>query len=150
MELWRSLNPESDAVATGLNALAEAKKAAGDWDGAEGDYLEALRIARKIGDREGIATYTGNLAELALDRHDWPAAERLATEALALAVGIGRLELIASDHHSLALALLKQQRVAEALPYAREAVAIYTQLRIPNLSAAEATLAECEAACSSV
>ena len=149
LELWRSLNPESEAVASGLNALAIAKKAAGDWDGAEADYREALRIARKIGHREGVASYTGNLAELALDRHDWLAAERLASEALALAEEIGRLELIAGNHHNLALALLKQQRAAEALPHAREAMAIFTQLRSPDLSEAEATLAECEAACSS-
>ena len=149
LELWRSLNPESDAVACGLNDLAAAKKKSGDLPGAEADYREGLRIACKIGGREGIAIYTGNLAELALDRHDWLTAERLANDAVALAKGVGRLELIAVNHHSLAFALLKQQRAPEALPHAREAVTIFTQLRSPDLAEAEARLAECEAACSS-
>ena len=46
---------------------------------------EALRIAKKIDDREGVADCTGNLAELRLDREDWAAAEGLARQALALA-----------------------------------------------------------------
>lgn len=147
LKLHRSLNPESADVAIGLNALANAKKAYGDPDGAEADYREALRIARKTGHHESIASYTGNLAELYLKRKDWPAAERKATEALALAEGVGRLELIAANHHTLALALLRQQRAYEALPHARKAVAIFTPLRYYDLAEAESTLAACEAAC---
>ncbi len=146
LALHRPLNPESKDVATGLNSLAKAKRLAGDWSSAEADYREALRLAHKLGWREGIAGITGNLADLALDRQDWSAAERLATEALALAEGVGRLDIIAEDHHHLAEALRQQQRAAEALPHAQEAVAIFTRLRSPKLAEAEATLAACEAA----
>lgn len=145
--LRRSLNPESVDAAIGLNDLAEVKKASGDLDGAEADYREALRIARKLDYSEGIAYMTGNLAELSLTRSEWPEAERLAAEALALAEGLGRVELIASNHHSLAKALLNQQRAADALPHAHKATAIFTTLRSPDLTEAEATLAACEAAC---
>ena len=69
----RALAPESEDVAIGLNDLAEAERLSGDYAAAERDYREALRIARKINDREGVATYTGNLAELALDREQWAA-----------------------------------------------------------------------------
>lgn len=147
LALWRTLDPESVDVAIGLNTLANAKKDSDDLDGAEADYREALRIARKRDYREGIAGITGNLAELSLARSDWPEAERLAAEALALAEGVGGVEFIASNHHSLAKALLNQQRAADALPHAREAVAIFTALRSPKLAEAEATLAACETAC---
>ncbi|MGH8474897.1 MAG: tetratricopeptide repeat protein [Methylococcales bacterium] len=146
LKLRRSLAPESADVASGLNDLAGAKLRSGDLDGAEADYREALRIARKVGYRDGIATYAGNLAEVYLDRRDWPAAEKHANEALELAKALGRLELIAGDYHILANALLNQQRAAEALPHAREAVAIFTRLRHIDLAEARATLAKCEAA----
>ena len=130
--------------------MAEVKKESGDLDGAEADYHEALRIARKTDDHEGVATYTGNLADLGLARKDWPDAERLAHAAMVLAEGIGRLELIAANHHRLAEALLHQQRASIALPHARKAVDIYTRLRHRDLAEAESTLAACEAACSGV
>ncbi len=148
LELDRSLNPESRDVASSLSDLAHIKKTSGDLDNAESDFREILRIARKLGDQEIIAGTTGSLAELSLARSDWPEAERLATEAMALAEDVGRVELIAGTHHTLAQALLNQQRAGDALPHAREAVAIRTTLRHPGLAAAEATLAACEAACS--
>jgi len=146
LAIYRSLNPESMDAAIGLNDLAGVKRASGDLCGAEADSREALRLARKLGYGESIATYTGNLAELALNRTDWLAAEHLAIEALVLSKDAGRLLLIAANHHTLAEALRQQQRAAEALPHAQEAVAIYTRLRHPNLAEAEATLAACEAA----
>ena len=39
-----------------------------DYDAAERDYREALRIAKKINYREGVVYITGNLAALALNR----------------------------------------------------------------------------------
>ena len=149
LELWRSLNPESGEVAIGLNALAEAKKESGDLDGAEADCNEALRIAHKVGYREGVAYMTGNLAELYLARENWVAAERLANEVMVLAEGIGRVELIAGSSKHLAQALLQQQRASEALTHAQKAVEIFTPLHHRDLAEAEATLAACEAACSS-
>ena len=46
LELLRTLNPESQDVATGLNDLAGAERLSGDLDAAEADYREGLRIAR--------------------------------------------------------------------------------------------------------
>ena len=89
-------------------------------------------------------SYTGNLAGLALDRKDWPGAETLAREALPLAEKVGRQGLIASNCYRIAKALVRQGQAAEALPYARRAVAIYTQLGSPDLAIAQATLRECE------
>jgi tetratricopeptide (TPR) repeat protein len=144
VELHRNLGRESLDVAIGLNALATSEKNSGDFDAAEHDYREALRIDRAIENHEGVAIITGNLATLALNRKDWPGAEALAREALALSEKIGRLELIASDSYRLAIALLRQGKKAEALPYARRAVEIYQKLGSNDLAVAQLILAECE------
>ena len=57
---------------------------------------------------------------------------------------VGRQELIADDYRRLAKALVRQGKAAEALPYARRAVDIYTRLGSPDLEVARATLRECE------
>ena len=92
LKLWRALSPESDDVAMGLNDLAAVERQAKEYDAAERDYREALRIAKKVNDREGVAIYTGNLATLALVREQWAEAEALAREALELAEKVGRQE----------------------------------------------------------
>jgi tetratricopeptide (TPR) repeat protein len=146
LALRRALDPESVDVAAGLNDLAEAERLTGNYAAAARDYREALRIAQKIGAHSGVAVYTGNLAELALDQEEWPEAERLAREALALAEKLGRVDLVGFDYFLVAKALLRRGQPAEALPFARRAVEIMARLRDTDLDAAQAVLAECEAA----
>lgn len=144
LDLDRGLSAASVDVATGLNVLAEAERLSGDLAAAERDYREALQVARAVGYAEGVAIHTSNLALLALDREDWPGAETLAREALPLAEKVRREELIAGNCHNLAQALVRQGQSAEALPHARRAVEIFTNLGSPKLAGAQATLAECE------
>ncbi|NOT86610.1 MAG: tetratricopeptide repeat protein [Lysobacter sp.] len=141
--LFRNLAAESEEVAATLNDLASAEGMSGNYGTAEKHCREALRMARAIGDAEGVAVFTGNLADLAIDRQDWPAAEILAREALPLSEAVHRQELIAEDNRRLAKALLSQGKAAEALPHAQRAVEIYTRLGSPDLAEAKATLAEC-------
>ena len=146
LELWRTLGDhESYSIASVLNSIADAERLSGDLDGAERDYHESLRIVRLIDERgEGAATCIGNLAGLALDRDDWLGAEAFAREALSLTEKIGRKELIAADCQRLAWALFHQNKKADALPYARRSVEIFTQLASPDLRNARDLLAACE------
>ncbi|HJR09164.1 MAG TPA: tetratricopeptide repeat protein [Pyrinomonadaceae bacterium] len=145
LELLRLHAPESISVGRGLNSLASAEMASGDYASAERDYREALRIAKKINDQEGIASYTCNSTRIAIARQDWPAAEELARESLAISEALGRLELIGINCDILAEALLRQNKPQEALPYARRAIDIFTVLRQPaRVKSAQATLQECE------
>jgi tetratricopeptide (TPR) repeat protein len=146
LDLHRSLAAESIDVASGLNDLASAEALSRDFAAADGHFREALHMARTFGDAECVAATTGNLAAQALAREDWPGAEALAREALPLSEAARRQELIGSDNRRLAHALVRQGKAAEALPYARRAVAIFTPLGTPDLAVAQATLAECEQA----
>ncbi len=149
VDINRTISPESDDVAVGLNDLAGAEHHNENYLAAERNYYEALRIAKIIKDDEGTTIYIGNLAALALDLKQWAKAESLAREALALAEKVGRQELIASDCDRIAQALLKQNQVTdEALSLSRRAVEIFTRLRMQdNLQDAQETLAQIEQAC---
>jgi nucleoside phosphorylase/tetratricopeptide (TPR) repeat protein len=145
LELDRALAPESMDVAADLNALASVELNADDYAASKRDFREALRIARRHKDREGIANYTGNLAEWALSRQDWLGAEALARKALKAAEGVGRIELIASDCRRVAVALARQGRNRDGLPFARRAFEIATKLgQLDDIKRAEAALKECE------
>ena len=143
IDLWRSLGPKSPTVEIGLSDLAIALRKSGQLDEAEPHYREALAIAKSLLDPEAVAICTGNLAELALDRKQWPEAERLSREALKLAEEIGRKEKVAGNYWRLAKALARQGRGVEGRDHAERAVAIFTELRSPDLIEAQAVLDEC-------
>lgn len=143
LQLHQSLSPTSKNVFKIRNSLAGSLRSAGELDKAAQQTMEALGIASRQEHSEGIAACTGNLAELALDRQAWPDAERLAREALALSEPLGHKQLVATDSQRLAKALARQGRGAEGRCHAERAVALFTELRSPDLPEARATLAEC-------
>ena len=141
-----SVAKESRDASSILAALAGSEKDSGDFEGAERDYREALRMAHAVDYEEGVCCYTGNLSRLALDQKNWPLAETLAREALTLSEKIGRQELIGLHRTQLAEAILRQGRAAGAEREARQAVDIFTKLHSPELEAAQRILTECEQA----
>jgi tetratricopeptide (TPR) repeat protein len=144
VELSRTLGSQTKTLVDSLNELATAERYSGDFNAAERDYGEALRTAKAIGYAEAVAYITGNLAAVELERGNWVHAEALEREALSLSENVSRPQFLALDCQGLALALLRQGKKVEALPYARRAVEIFARLGLPDLGAAEETLAECE------
>ncbi|WP_335617720.1 tetratricopeptide repeat protein [Chlorobaculum limnaeum] len=150
LEIVRSISPESDDVAVALNDLAGVETTIKDYNAAERDYYEAIRIAKNVDFLEGASAFTNNLAAVKIDRKQWIDAESLACEALVLAEKIGGFAMIAKNCHCIAIALLKQNRnLEEAANHARRAIEIYTYLRVlDDLQNAQQTLAEIEKAMS--
>ena len=145
LALDRARDPISDDVARALNDVGTILRRLGRHDEAEARYQEALTLARRLDNAEGVAIYTTNLADLAVARGRPAEAEALARKALALAEPLGRRDLIATCCTILALALAAQGRGAEGRPYAERAVNILTALRAPDLPEAQAALAACAA-----
>jgi tetratricopeptide (TPR) repeat protein len=59
LELQRSLPAKSEDMASDLNDLAGAEWRSGNFAAAERDCREALRVARAVGNREGVANLHG-------------------------------------------------------------------------------------------
>ena len=145
VELWKSLGPDSEEIAIGLIALGDAESRSDDFDAAERDFGEALRISKIVEYAEGVALATANLASVALARNEWHSAETLARAALPLCDEIARKDVIAMNCLTLAQALLQQNKRVEALKHSRRAVEIYTSLKSPELLSARQVVAQCEA-----
>jgi tetratricopeptide (TPR) repeat protein len=145
LELWRLSSGREEYVARVLNDIAGIERTLKDYEAADRNYHEALRIAEKTDFVEGVINYTGNLADLALDREDWSRADALARKAFKLAKKMRHRELLAANSRRLAAALVRQGRALEAMRFASLAVEIFTALRSPNLAKAQETLSELEA-----
>ena len=145
LDIFAAISPESRDVTLALNELALIKLAQRNFDDAERDLREALRIAKRIDYKEGIGYFNSNLAQLAIDREDWKAAETSAHDMLDWAERVGNQQIEAKCCLILAKALARQGRQQEGLVYAHRSIDIFRQLRLATeLEEAQAQLKECK------
>jgi tetratricopeptide (TPR) repeat protein len=142
LSLRKLINPTSKDVSVALNDLAQLQRIMGNSEEAEKYYKESIWVDEANGWAEGMATHIGNLAELYLDRKQWEQAESLIFQSLKLAENFRRQDVIAKNHRRIAICLLGKGFPEQALPHAKTAVEIMTQLQIKNLPDAQKTLSE--------
>jgi nucleoside phosphorylase/tetratricopeptide (TPR) repeat protein len=144
LQIFRAEALINEDVALALADLGEVEYEQENYAAAEAYYREALQTAQKGDYKEGIANFTGNMANLAVMREDWTSAEALALEAHELSKAIGREELVGRTAFCAAKALIAQDRPEDALPYAKEAVEVFTLLRLTrDLEKATTLLKQC-------
>lgn len=144
MNLYRNRPTDGEVLAIGFNHLASVEKSAGNYPAAELNYLEAVRIAKSIGDKNGVAIYLGNLSALMLKTENWSAAHAIAQESLKLSESLGAAHLMGACCYYIAKALARQGQLQEGLPYARRAVKILSEIKSSELKEARAVLEEYE------
>ena len=123
------LGDEHPLVAHILRNLGQMLRFKGDYAAAEPLLREALAIRRTVfGDIHPlVAQSLEDLAYVLRCKREYSAAEALAREALGIARELPDAALRALILHHLALCLRESGRAEEALPLARESVAIYQQ-----------------------
>lgn len=143
LELWQNESPSNGNLTGVLNDIGIVYRSLHNFDEAERHYHQALTIARRVGDQESSCDFLCNLAELEIDRENWSKAEGFAREALESAESIGRKDTVAGACMHLARALCMQRRTTEGRQYGERAVSIYSELRAPDLAAAQIVLNDC-------
>ena len=112
------------ALATHRNLIDEAEKA----------YMQAAAIYEREGDKSGLATAFGSLAAVEFDRRDIPKADDYLNRSVATA-----REVSAREPEAFALGLWGdiaefEGAKLEAINFYREAILIYDQIGVPDLT----------------
>ena len=130
------------SVAASLNNLGEIRREQGDYESAVEIYREGVVVARKIDNRLVETTLLSNLGGAQIGSGDFQGAEKNLRRAIALAQDAGHGGL-SETYRFLADVLLQQDKAAEALTAAKEALAIgQTVGRQAQIAAAWHTLGE--------
>jgi tetratricopeptide (TPR) repeat protein len=119
-------------VLTGLGRLADRQN---DWEGAERDYLEALDIARSLGDTYWDATLQSNLAYVRYGAGDAEGSRRWTTEALALAERAGDARNQSRATNMLGVLAIAAGDLEAAERHMRAALELARQLDSPSFIA---------------
>jgi len=110
--------------------LGESARLQGHFQQAVSLYQQALEFAREIGDRPAEMLYLSNLGGARLGLEQFPEAEMDLRQAIAIR-GLSKSCGLAETYDFLAQACLGQQKLAEAMDAARQAVIIGLQMENP-------------------
>ena len=90
----------ADSETISLNKRASKARGEGNYTTARSLYTESLRLARELGDKQGIASSLGNLGSVSYMQGDYATALSLYEEGLALSHELG-------DRQGIALAVVR-------------------------------------------
>ncbi len=88
LALFQELN-YIPGITIALNVLGELSRIAGDYEAAEGYYLQCLELSRQADDKRRIAVTLANLSSIAMHQSEYQQAEMLERESLKMAVELG-------------------------------------------------------------
>jgi tetratricopeptide (TPR) repeat protein len=119
---------KDDDIPGVLNSLGEVKREQARLEEARAYFILAWKVSRARGSRQNVADCFERLGELCIDLGRAGRARRWFERELACASALNDLSLKAGAKRGLARAWASEGRADVALPLAREALDIYSQL----------------------
>lgn len=123
-------DPEAEAKM--LNRTGHTRRVLGDLDGAERDFLAALAIWERLGNRQRVAGSARRLGILDADRQRWDSVVQRYTEAIAIYRELGETRRAARTLCDLGAVLVDARRAHEAIAVLTDARAAFTGVDDPN------------------
>jgi non-specific serine/threonine protein kinase len=114
---------DRDRIAPALQSLGFACQAVGDLDRARELFDEGVELAREVGNPRQLASALFCRGQLMRQQRDFSLAEALYREATEIVRGLKDQESVAIGLLNLAMVAIERQRVEDARPLLREALA---------------------------
>ena len=130
--LYRELG-DRERVAAMLNNLGEHARLRGDYQAAAPLYLESLKIAHETGNRDGELVFLSNLGGARIGLGEFRTAEDELRQTIVLAGTAVQAGFLSETYRFLAEACLGQEKVAEALTAAQQALALGQEAKAQDL-----------------
>ena len=122
LEIFNSLGNRRRAMPL-MNNLGVILEARGDYLEAQDRYQDALNMAREIGNRDGEMVYMSNLGGVRVRMGEYQSAESDLRQVIDMAGSRG-VDVLSSTYSFLSEALLGQEKTAEALDAAQQALTL--------------------------
>jgi tetratricopeptide (TPR) repeat protein len=128
-EAYKDMNIDFPrAIALCIGNLADAYKEKGDLEEAEKHHLEAIEMARQIGDRVVECYQYHGLSEIYLAREDYPSVLKNSERAMALAEELNDQETMGDVCKCICEVYRRMSRQEEALDYLKQANDHYAEI----------------------
>ncbi|RFU38752.1 hypothetical protein DZF91_26040, partial [Actinomadura logoneensis] len=123
---------DAEAEAKMLNRTGLTRRVLGDLDGAERDFLAALALWERLGNRQRQGGAERRLGLLAADRRDWDAVITRYTSALAVYRGLGEERRAARTLCDLGAVLVEARRPQDAIDVLMDARDAFAHVDDPH------------------